>query len=89
MLKFAKLRTELVSSCDDNGVEIREHLIKNNKIAKLERMLGVMSIVQEKMHARGDIACSCCNSLNTLIQAVDEEKNEVAARLYGFKFLLM
>ena len=88
MLKrFSEIRDPLMKACDDAGLDITS--IGNEafsvKVKKYERMLHPINIATKELQSNGATVAKCRDILDSIIEAVDCEKNIRNSPLYGCK----
>lgn len=77
MLKrFCEIKEELVQVCDEDNVNLPDILEGSltRKAARYERMLGAINVVQVKMQKKMCSLSFCRDAMDTLIEAINEEK---------------
>eukprot|EP00171_Calliarthron_tuberculosum_P002661 IDg2661t1 len=83
--RFERLRDELISASQDVNADIHiddsAHFLR--KVTKYRTILGEINVVTKVLQKENSVLAMCRDSLDCLIEAVEEQKNIPQARLYG------
>ena len=86
MLKrFIEIKEALVSACENADVEFMatSNPAFTNRVTKYEKMLGSINVVTMELQRKGATISECRDALNSILEAVNDEKAMKSAPLYG------
>ena len=83
--RFTKIRNELidVSNNEDGSIPINVSIPFSNKVAKYAEILGEMDVVTRQLQKKGYTLADCRQDLDTLIEAVEQDKTKHGSRLHN------
>eukprot|EP00171_Calliarthron_tuberculosum_P002072 IDg2072t1 len=86
MLKrFQEIQDDLVRVCDADNIDLPDTFGKGliSKVERYEKMLASINVVQVQMQKKKCSLAFCRDALNTLIEAISEEKCQRGSNLFG------